>query len=424
MAELRGIIRKVLPPDGLPRSLAFQSAVLAIGTGTYMTGSVVFFTLYAGLSATQISIGLSLAGLIGLATSLPFGHLADRAGGRRIWVIGALAGAAAFLLYPLTTGFWTFLLILTFEATADVLANAGRAVYTAAALPREIRVRAMAFSRAYLNVGFTVGAGLGAAALALNSRTGLLLLVLANAAGLLVNAFFVARMPAVAALPREAPGPRPSAWGVLRDHPYTALAAVLGLINLQETVLTVVLPLWAVTMTDAPKPILGALFALNTVLAVALQVAATRGAGSLRGSARLTRWAALAAAVACPVIAVSGATGGWVTVGVLAAGVVLATAAELWSSAASWFFQTEVPPPDQRGVYAGANRSVNGVARMVGPAALTALAIGTGGWGWWVIAALFAASAAAVNPVVAWVARTPRNGARTPVDPIPSAGRP
>jgi hypothetical protein len=62
-----------------------------------------------------------------------------------------------------------------------------------------------------------------------------------------------------------------------------------------------------------------------------------------------------------------------------------------------------------------------GVSRMVGPAALTFLAIQTGGWGWWVIAALFVACAVAVQPVVAWVQRTPRNGAVAPTGPAVDA---
>jgi MFS family permease len=385
-----------------------QSAIFAIGSGTYLTGSVVFFTIYVGLSPVQIGIGLSVAGLIALVTSLPIGHLADRLGGRRTWIAGAVAGGAAFALYPLTTGFWTFIAVLTLEATAEVVANAGRAVYTAAALPKEIRVRAMAFNRAYLNVGFTVGSGLGAGAIALDSRTGLLLLVLANAAGMLVNAAFVARMPAVA---KTGVQHRASPWGVLRDHPYTALATVLGVVGLNGTIFGDLIPLWAITMTDVPKPLLGALFALNTVMAVTLQVIATRGADSMTGSTRLLRRAALAMALACPVIALSGATHGPVTIAVLAVGVVLTTATELWTSAAQWYFQTEIPPAEQRGAYIGASRSVFGVLQMAGPASLTFLAIRTGGWGWWVIAALFAACAAAVRPVVGWVARTPRNGA-------------
>lgn len=45
---------------------------------------------------------------------------------------------------------------------------------------------------------------------------------------------------------------------------------------------------------------------------------------------------------------------------------------------------------------------------MVGPAALTWLAIGTGGWGWLLISALFVLAALATEPIVAWAGRTPR----------------
>jgi hypothetical protein len=403
-------LSKILPPEGIPRRLALQSLIFAIGNGTFMTGSVVFFTIYVGLSPVQIGLGFSFAGFLGLVGNLPLGHLADRIGGRRAWIIGALCGAAALACYPFAGAFWSFLLVLGAETLAEILANAGRMVYTAAAIPAESRVRVMAFQRAYLNVGFTIGAGLGAAALALNSRTGLLALVLASAAGMTINAFAVSRL-------REAtvvvtPGPRPAPWGVLRDHPYTGLALIFAVITVIGGVLFLqIIPLWAVTMTDAPKPVLGGLFALNTVLAVLLQVRATRGADTLAGSARLTRWAALATAVACPVVALSGATHGWLTIAVLALAVVLVTAGELWSSAATWYLQTEVPPAAQRGVYLGLNRSVGGVGQMVGPAALTFLAIRTGGWGWWVIAALFVAAGAVVRPVMSWVERTPRNGA-------------
>lgn len=400
------LVRKMLPPSGLPRRLALQSTIFAIGEGTFLTGSVVFFTLYVGLSPIQIGIGFSVAGFLALVGSLPIGHLADRLGGRPAWVLGSAAGAAGFACYPLVGGFWTFLLVLAWVQMAEVLANAGRHVYTAAALPKETRVRVMAFMRAYLNVGFTAGAGLGALALALDSRAGLLVLVLANATGLTVNALMVSRMPAATAAPvHERP---PSPWGVLRDRSFTGLAVLIGVIWLSGIIFGELIPLWAITMTDAPKPVLGALIALNTVLAVLLQVRATRGAVSTGGSARLLRWAALATAVACPVIALSGRTHGWATVAVLALGVVLVTATELWLSAAQWYFNTELPPPGQRGAYQGVGSTMMAAGRMVGPASMTFLAIHTGGWGWWVIAAVFAACAVAVGPLLAWVERTPR----------------
>lgn len=404
----RGTIGKILPPPGLPRTLAVQSLIYAIGNGAFLTGSIVFFSLYVGLTPVQIGIGLSAAGFVGLVGSMPFGHLADRIGGQRAWVIGAVAEAAAFAAYPLADGFLLFLLVICAQTAAEAFANAGRVVYTAAAVPREGRVRVMAFTRAYLNVGFTIGSGVGAAALALNSRAGLVILVLAAAAGIAVNAFFVARMPAVVPPVRD-DGPRPSPWGVLRDHPYTASALLLGVLWLHSTVWAEILPLWAITMTDAPKPVLGALVGLNTVMAVLLQVRAARGADTLGGATRLLRLSAVAAAVACPIVAFTGRTHGWVTVAVLAVAVALLTGTELWVSAAQWYLQTEVPPPGQRGAYVGLSKSVGGLGKMIGPAGLTILAIQTGGWGWWVIAGIFLLCGVLCGPVIRWIQRTPRN---------------
>jgi Na+/melibiose symporter-like transporter len=115
MGDFRGVLTKVLPPAGLARGLATQSAIFGIGSGTYLTGSVVFFTIYVGLSPVQVGIGFSVAGPVGLATSLPFGHLADRVGGKRAWVAGAMVWAVAFGLYPFAHDFWTFIAVLVLE---------------------------------------------------------------------------------------------------------------------------------------------------------------------------------------------------------------------------------------------------------------------------------------------------------------------
>ena len=48
------------------------------------------------------------------------------------------------------------------------------------------------------------------------------------------------------------------------------------------------------------------------------------------------------------------------------------------------------------------------------------LAIQTGGWGWWVVAGMFALCSFAAGPAVGWVARTPRIGG-TPAAPLTEA---
>jgi hypothetical protein len=397
---------QLLPPVGVPRTIAFQSALYAVGSGTFLTGSIVFFNRVLGLSPLQIGTGLSIAGLTGVLAALPLGGLTDRLGGRRAWVIGAAVEGLAVACYPLVASYLEFIGLMMVIALADSLAGSGRTVYTAEVIPAEGRVRTMAFARAYLNVGFTIGSGVGAAALALDSTAALNGMVLLDAVILLLNALVVARLlPAVASQHQQV---RRSPLAALRDGPYLALSALVAVLLYHAVIFTDIIPLWAITHTDTPKAVLGGLFALNTVLAVLLQVPATRGTDGLPSTVRLLRRAALASAVACPVAALAGLTQGIWTVLALAASVLLLTATELWLSAAQWFFQTDVPPAALRGSYVGMGRMISSIANTAAPAGLTLLAIQTGGWGWWVIAAGFLACAALAGPAVGWVARTDR----------------
>jgi MFS family permease len=397
-----------------------QSAVGAVGDGSFISGSVVFFTVVVGLTPLQVGIGFSAVGLVGLVAAVPFGHLADRIGGKKVWIAGALGSAAAFGVYPVTRSFPAFLLVITFAAIADVTANTGRSVYATVALPREIRVRAMAYTRMYLNVGYMVGAGLGATALSIKSHAALIALVLIDALGMLINAAVVSRMPTAIA-PRPAGG-RPPPWAVLKDRPYAALSGILGALWLHAIILLQIMPLWIISKTDAPRPVLGAVFGVNTVLAAVLQVPASRAADSRRGAVRLIVRAAVAAAIACPVLAVTTLTRGIPTVVLLIAAVVLLTGTELWMSAAQWYFQTAEVPVDSRGAYSGTSRSIAGIGRLLGPAALTFLAIETGGWGWLLVAALFLVCAATIRPVANWLARTARIGAAPEQEITPKIG--
>jgi hypothetical protein len=407
---------RLAPPRGLPRAIAFQSALLAIGSGTFLTGSIVFFHRVLGLTPLQIGAGLSIAGLAAAIASLPAGALADRLGSRRAWVTGAAIEAVLLATYPLARSFAEFIGLLVGATLADLLAGYGRTMYAADAIPTEGRVRTMAFARAYLNAGFTAGSGIAAAALAIGTTWALDGMVFLDAAVLLTDAVLVSRL-----LPRP-PGRtervRRPRLAVLRDGPYVAAALLVAVILYHSVIFIDVLPLWVITRTDAPHAVIGGLFALNTVLAVALQVPATKGTDSLPAVGRLMRRAALATAVACPVFALSGLTRGIWTILALGLAVLLTTTTELWLSAAQWFLQTDVPPPALRGAYIGMGRTVSSLASTIAPVGLTLLAIQTGGWGWWVIAAVFVGCAAVASPVIGWVARTPR--IRDPAAPGPA----
>ncbi len=390
----------------MPRTIAIQSALLALGSGTFLTGSIVFFHKVLGLTPLQIGAGLSIAGLAGALGSLPAGVLADRLGGRRAWVTGAAVEAAAIASYPLARSYIEFLALMIVATLADVLAGYGRTLYTADAIPAAGRVRTLAFARAYLNVGFTAGSGVAAVALTIGTTSALVGMVVLDATVLLADAVLVSRLLPVPTAPKERV--RRSPLLVIKDGPYVAAAALVAIVLYHSVIFIDVLPLWVITRTDAPHGILGGLFALNTVLAVALQVPATRGTDSLAAVGRLMRRAALATALACPILALSGLTSGGLTIAALVLAVGLTTTTELWLSAAQWYLQTDVPPAELRGAYVGLGRTISSLASTIAPVGLTLLAIQTGGWGWWVIAALFIGCAVVARPVIGWVERTPR----------------
>jgi MFS family permease len=389
------------------RTLALQSFVYAVGNGVFLTGSAVFFVHVVGLKPTQVGVGLSIAGALALLLSVPVGTLTDRVGARRMWLGSSVLEAALFCTYPIIKGFWAFVLIVAALAITGAGSNSGRRVYTVEAVPAEQRVRVMAVSRTALNVGFAVGSLLAGVVLAIGTTAAFDALVLANAAGLVASAVVILRLPDTA---REASSGPVKRFVALRDRPFLAVTALCGALLAVGTLETEVLPLWTITQTHAPRTTLAALFILNTTIVVLLQVPAARGGGTLPGAARALRRSGLITALACPILWWSGHVGPVLAVGLLVVSVGLVSGGELFQSTGSWGVTAILPPPGRRGEYLGAFGLGSAAQSMAGPAALTWLAIGTGGWGWLVIAALFVGSGLASAPVVRWASHGPEEG--------------
>ena len=112
-----------------------------------------------------------------------------------------------------------------------------------------------------------------------------------------------------------------------------------------------VIPLWLVQETDAPRVLLAWLFGTNTVLAVLLQVSASRGAGTVPGALRAARISAGFFVLSCLIVLVTHDTIGWVTIALVWLGHVTVTGAELFQSAGHWGLVAELSDPDAaRGV--------------------------------------------------------------------------
>lgn len=372
----------MLPPTPLARRLSAQSVLFATGEGVFLTGSAVFFTQVVGLSATQVGLGLTIAGVVAFVLAVPLGRAADRVGPRRTWAVTAFAGAGLYALWPLISGFGGFVAMVVALEIVQTAGSAGRGAYTLDALPRGERVRSLAFMRAALNIGFTVGAGLGGLALAFESEAVIRAVPWATAAVLLVNAVFIARLPDAAHDRAPVAAGSQVGPGALRNRGFLALTTCDGVLGTNQVLLNIVIPLWLVQETDAPPVLLAWLFGTNTVMAVLLQVAAARGVDSVASSLRAARISAGFFVLSCLVVLVTHDTVGWVTIALVWLGHVTVTGAELYQSAASWGFMSELSDPERRGEYQGAAQLGRTGGSVWAPALYTFLAVdgGTGGW--------------------------------------------
>ncbi len=391
--------QRQLPPSPLARSLSIQSILFAIGEGTFLTGSAVFFTQIVGLSAAQVGIGLTAAGIASFFFAVPAGKLADRVGTKRIWAIGAALTALLYLVWPMIHGFAAFLVMMIALEVVSQAGWSGRGAYTIDIFTREERVQSQAFMRAALNIGFTVGAMIGGLALATNSDAVVRAVPVLTGLVLLANAYLITRLPDAPAKERASPGDdaviKPAA---LKNRAFLALMTGDGVLGTNQVLLNIVIPLWLVEETDAPRVLLAWLFGTNTVMAVLLQVAAARGVDSVARSLRASYISAGFFVLSCAIVLVTHDTIGWLTILLVWLGHVTVTGAELFQSAGHWGFMSELTDADQRAEYQGAAHIGGTLGSVWAPALFTFLAMEHGSLGWIAIAAIGVASTLTMGP--------------------------
>ena len=208
-------------------------------------------------------------------------------------------------MWPFVDGFALFLAMMVVLQIVETAGHSGRGAYTLDVFPREERVRSLAYMRAALNVGFTVGALIGGVALAFNNDDIVRAVPLFTAAVLALNALYITRLPD--AEHDRAPPPSDELLnpGALRNRGFVSLMTLDGVLGTNQVLLNIVIPLWLVEETDAPRVLLAWLFGTNTLLAVLLQVAAARGVNSVERSLRAARISASFFVLSCLIVLVT-----------------------------------------------------------------------------------------------------------------------
>ncbi len=379
--------RRLSPVDG---RFAFASLVDAIGTGCFLAGSALFFTGEVGLTAGQVGVGVTLAGLVGLLATPPWGRAADRWGARGIVVVLLLARSLAFALYMLVASFGAFLAVAAFLGMAEKASAPVQQTLLGDMVGAGDRQRALAIVRSTRNVGFAFGALIAASLSSMPALGGYDAIVAVNAATFMVAAVLVATIRATptrsSATAREAPGSHP-----FRDRRYIALTAVNGVLTLHMSLLSVGLPLWLVEHTSGPAGLVPALLVVNTVLAVVFQVPVADRVRSRRGAARAFALAGTGIAACCLALAFAARVDGVAVVAVALAAMLALTAAELTQAAAGWDLSFRLAPESHRGHYLGVFSLGVTTQTIVAPVLLTGVVFGGGGWGWAALAAAMVA---------------------------------
>jgi MFS family permease len=393
------LLRRARPPSPLAGRLARQSLLFALGEGTFMTGSAVFFTKIVGLSAAQVGLGLTFAGIAAFLAALPMGKLVDRFGPKKMWAVSAVGQAAMFAVWPFITDFKGYVAMAVGMEIIGALGNAAHGAYTIDALPPDERVKSRAYMYSALNVGFTLGSLCGGIALAFHSNTVLHALPWFTTMVFLVNAVAVTRLPRAA---HDERGPQEKVKvagpGPLRNPGWLLTTFFGGVLWNNQVLLNIVIPLWLVQETDAPRVLLAFLFGTNTVMCIFLPMVAARGVKDVPTALKAVRLSSTFFVLSCLITLVTHDTVGWITIFLVWLGHVTVTGAELYLSAASWSFEAELMDPRQRGAYQGAAELSGTLGRVWAPAVFTFLAMNWGAGGWLLIAATVVVASIGMRP--------------------------
>lgn len=394
------LLRHARPPSPLAGRLSVQSLLFALGEGTFMAGSAVFFTQIVGLSAAQVGLGLTCAGIAAFLAAFPMGKLVDRYGPKRMWAVSAVGQASMFAVWPLIEDFQGYLAMAVVMEVIGSLGGAAHGAYTIDVLPPAERVQSRAYMYSALNVGFTLGAALGGVALAFDSNDLLHALPWFTAAVFLVNAIAITRLPraphddlSLEERKVKVPGPGP-----MRNLGWLLTTFFTGVFWTNQVLLNIVIPLWLVVETDAPRVLLAFLFGTNTVMCIFLPMAAARGVHDVPTALRAVRISSTFFVISCVITLATRDTVGWTTILLVWLGHVTVTGAELYLSAASWSFEAELMDPRQRGAYQGAAELSGTLGKVWAPAVYTFLAMHWGAAGWLVIAGIIVVATIGVHP--------------------------
>jgi MFS family permease len=412
-------LTSLVPERGPRRPYALSILVTMFGFGLVMTATPLYATRVVGLSTRQVGLGMTIAGLIGLLAAVPVGDLADRRGPREVVRAAILVQALTAAAYVFVHGFAEFVVVTTVSMLSM---NAGMSA-DGALLRRLGGEEASAFrasTQAITNVGISVGAVGCGAAIQISTPASYRALFVVNAVTLVASWAILKRLPHFEPLPKPDEGPR---WAALADRPFAVYTVLAGFMFMEYLVTVLLLPLWVVDHTHAPRWSVSLFLLINTVLVVLFQVRVGSRVKTVRQGGRALRRAGAIFLFSCSAMGLAAGLPGWAALLLLAGAAALHTYGELWHSSAMFALDFGLPPEHAQGQYQGLIGIGTGAGQAAAPVLLIGVCLSFGLAGWAGLGVCFALVGLTAPAVAAWGERTrPAQPAGPPLDdPKPAA---
>jgi MFS family permease len=394
------LTRRLLPQTGAQRAISVATFVNTFGSGVFMTISALYFIRIVGLPTSQYVVGLFCGSMLGLATSLGAGWVADRLGAREAQIVVKLSGAVATVYCLFVTDFWQFLVAASLIGMSTGAHNPCQGPLIRAFGGAD-PIRFRAYQRALTNLAVALGALAGGVAIEAGDRTAYQVLLGARAVAYVACALMLLRVPHLAPARRPELAGR---WQALRDRGYLAATASNAAMSVHFAVPTVLLPLWIVDDTHAPRWLVSGALILNTAVVVCLQVRASKGVVDVPSAGQRMLWAGAAVAGGLVLVSLSAGPAPAPAAVLLLAGVGIYSVGELWHAAAAMEYQFGLAPAHAQGQYSGVFGLGQGLAQAVAPAVVGA-GLGFGRPGVIVLGLAFLGVGALAGPFMALVLR-------------------
>lgn len=396
-AQMSQLIQKAMPQEPHLRILALSTFVNTFGNGLFMTVDVIYFTTIVGLSPAQVALAISIAGGLALTLSVPSGHIADRFGPRNISAIAVAAEGIAMAGLYFVHSYMPFLIIHIIMGMLGVVAQTTRMATIAKLGGEESRVRLRAYQRAVTNFGISVGTLFAGIGLAYNTETGYKALLLGDAITFVIAGLLYMKLPFVE--PTVERG-EPFSFEAMKDKVFLGATLSNAFMSVHFVLQSVGIPLWVVRETNAPRWWVSVIMMMNTIAVMLLQVAASKGSATLYGGAKSYRLASYFISLACILYAYAHGVNAIVAAFLLSLGMASHIVGELIGSAGSWSIGFGLADENHQGQYQGVWGLSWGLSGTLGPSLVTALVIGMGISGWWILAVVFAINGTVMHKLV------------------------